>query len=187
MHARLSFASGAVPSSSAREHQQETVPHLGVLPAREVESHEALPGPPVRWRSAHRRRSVQRMQNHLLPSSLAPVELQLRCNSNPVHVAPHHCKFICSASSSSGAVARRTAQGFSARSQCSVLLAALRSTAAPKSAGWSGAGEYTRACGISALRLPECAMHPSQASNPSIERTSQRPLRALWPAAHVER
>ena len=24
-------------------------------------------------------------------------------------------------------------------------------------------------------------------SNPSIERTSQRPLRALWPAAHVER
>ena len=38
-----------------------------------------------------------------------------------------------------------------------------------------------------ALRLPECAMHPSQASNPSIERTFQRPLRALWPAAHVER
>jgi len=25
------------------------------------------------------------------------------------------------------------------------------------------------------------------APNPSIERTSQRPLRALWPAAHVER
>ena len=25
------------------------------------------------------------------------------------------------------------------------------------------------------------------ASNPSIERTSQRPLRALWPAAHVKR
>jgi hypothetical protein len=24
-------------------------------------------------------------------------------------------------------------------------------------------------------------------SNPSIERTFQRPLRALWPAAHVER
>ena len=23
--------------------------------------------------------------------------------------------------------------------------------------------------------------------NPSIERTSQRPLRTLWPAAHVER
>ena len=27
----------------------------------------------------------------------------------------------------------------------------------------------------------------AQASNPSIERTCQRPLRALWPAAHVER
>ena len=27
----------------------------------------------------------------------------------------------------------------------------------------------------------------AQASNPSIERTFQRPLRALWPAAHVER
>jgi len=27
----------------------------------------------------------------------------------------------------------------------------------------------------------------SKASNPSIERTFQRPLRALWPAAHVER
>jgi len=26
-----------------------------------------------------------------------------------------------------------------------------------------------------------------QAPNPSIERTLQRPLRALWPAAHVER
>ena len=26
-----------------------------------------------------------------------------------------------------------------------------------------------------------------QAPNPSIERTFQRPLRALWPAAHVER
>ncbi len=26
-----------------------------------------------------------------------------------------------------------------------------------------------------------------EASNPSIERTFQRPLRALWPAAHVER
>jgi hypothetical protein len=26
-----------------------------------------------------------------------------------------------------------------------------------------------------------------QAPNPSIERTSQRPLRALWPTAHVER
>ena len=25
------------------------------------------------------------------------------------------------------------------------------------------------------------------APNPSIERTFQRPLRALWPAAHVER
>jgi hypothetical protein len=25
-----------------------------------------------------------------------------------------------------------------------------------------------------------------QAPNPSIERTSQRPLRALWPAAHVD-
>ncbi len=24
-------------------------------------------------------------------------------------------------------------------------------------------------------------------SNPSIERTRQRPLRALWPAAHVKR
>jgi hypothetical protein len=24
-------------------------------------------------------------------------------------------------------------------------------------------------------------------SNPSLERTSQRPLRALWPTAHVER
>ena len=28
---------------------------------------------------------------------------------------------------------------------------------------------------------------PAVSSNPSIERTSQRPLRALWPAAHVER
>jgi len=27
----------------------------------------------------------------------------------------------------------------------------------------------------------------SVSSNPSIERTFQRPLRALWPAAHVER
>ena len=27
----------------------------------------------------------------------------------------------------------------------------------------------------------------SVAPNPSIERTFQRPLRALWPAAHVER
>jgi hypothetical protein len=26
-----------------------------------------------------------------------------------------------------------------------------------------------------------------QTPNPSIERTFQRPLRALWPAAHVER
>ena len=41
--------------------------------------------------------------------------------------------------------------------------------------------------GVSTLRVPEFAMHLSQASNPSIERTSQRPLRALWPAAHVER
>ena len=27
----------------------------------------------------------------------------------------------------------------------------------------------------------------AQAPNPSIERTCQRPLRAIWPAAHVER
>ena len=27
----------------------------------------------------------------------------------------------------------------------------------------------------------------AEASNPSIERTFQRALRALWPAAHVER
>jgi hypothetical protein len=33
---------------------------------------------------------------------------------------------------------------------------------------------------------PSFAAHP-QAPNPSIERTFQRPLRALWPAAHVER
>jgi hypothetical protein len=31
------------------------------------------------------------------------------------------------------------------------------------------------------------ALLPSVSPNPSIERTFQRPLRALWPAAHVER
>ena len=31
------------------------------------------------------------------------------------------------------------------------------------------------------------AVENAQAPNPSIERTFQRPLRALWPAAHVER
>ena len=36
---------------------------------------------------------------------------------------------------------------------------------------------------------PKKPTHPPSAArpNPSIERTSQRPLRALWPAAHVER
>ena len=34
---------------------------------------------------------------------------------------------------------------------------------------------------------PALAAIRAQASNPSIERTFQRPLRALWPAAHVER
>ena len=77
-----------------------------------------------------------------------------------------------------------------ARSHCRcslALLAALPSTAAPKSASPLCAGEYARASRVGARRLPECAMFLSQASNPSIERTFQRPLRALWPAAHVER
>jgi hypothetical protein len=36
------------------------------------------------------------------------------------------------------------------------------------------------------LRIGRSAA-PAPWSNPSIERTFQRPLRALWPAAHVER
>jgi hypothetical protein len=46
------------------------------------------------------------------------------------------------------------------------------------------------ACGATStgfqLRIPRQLL-VRVASNPSIERTSQRPLRALWPAAHVER
>ena len=69
-----------------------------------------------------------------------------------------------------------------------VPLAALRRTAAPKSAPKVQAPANTPApSSVGALRLPEFIMHPAQASNPSIERTSQRPLRALWSAAHVER
>ena len=66
---------------------------------------------------------------------------------------------------------------------------ALRASAAPKLELGSSAGEYARAASVGAL-----SAHPRrhagfelQASNPSIERTFQRPLRALWPAAHVER
>ena len=36
-------------------------------------------------------------------------------------------------------------------------------------------------------RLAYMAHMSSVWPNPSIERTFQRPLRALWPAAHVER
>jgi hypothetical protein len=35
--------------------------------------------------------------------------------------------------------------------------------------------------------LPSVRGPHTVASNPSIERTAQRPLRALWSAAHVER
>jgi hypothetical protein len=37
------------------------------------------------------------------------------------------------------------------------------------------------------LRARLSGSHRTVSPNPSIERTSQRPLRALWPAAHVER
>ena len=69
----------------------------------------------------------------------------------------------------------------------SAALAALRSTAAPRSGSVLAPANTPAQSSVSPLRLPECPMHQSQASNPSIERTCQRPLRTLWPAAHVER
>ena len=36
---------------------------------------------------------------------------------------------------------------------------------------------------VASRKLPSERVRP----NPSIERTFQRPLRALWPAAHVKR
>jgi len=65
--------------------------------------------------------------------------------------------------------------------------AALRSTAAP-SLRVVRAPASTPAHVASRRSGCQNASHASpQASNPSIERTFQRPLRALWPAAHVKR
>ena len=41
--------------------------------------------------------------------------------------------------------------------------------------------------GLLSAHVVTLVIGTAQASNPSIERTCQRPLRALWPAAHVER
>jgi len=56
-------------------------------------------------------------------------------------------------------------------------------------------GSYLESRSVAAPRSTTCVLpglaascgSASVASNPSIERTSQRPLRALWSAAHVER
>ena len=134
-------------------------------PSCKAPTHELFPGPPVRWRSAHGRCYSSGRQGSLRPSSKAP---EFKSARAPLfgHALACTLDALCLRSSSLAGSrpveqtrAMNTVPSFLAEKSMRVLLSA-------------HVGTFVRG------RV--------QASNPSIERTCQRPLRALWPAAHVE-
>ena len=129
-------------------------------------AHEPLPGPPVRWRSAR-----GRCFSSGRTRQLAAFERSSRARERAV-----------------GPVSPRAA--------CKLEAPCLRGS----SLAGSRSVEQTRAMNTVPFLQAEKSMQAflsaqvvalvpvkAQASNPSIERTSQRPLRVLCAAAHVER
>ena len=191
MCARLWFVSGMEPQSWARcERQQEArleAPGRGPMKGK----FEPLPGQPfaVGWLTAGKARA--KTQNALSPTGVGSVEL----SANAIQVrlalpgpsakhqgavahglfalAPAHASQVhsrpCKRTHCSGVAPRPCGVPQSQRQRCWRRRVRPRKVA-PERFGYQNS-----------------PMHRSQASNPSIERTSQRPLRALWPAAHVER
>ena len=146
------------------ERQQEALQAHAVSCAS-VAKREACPGPPVRWRSAHRRCCESQFSWHGRPEqpSVGDSRMHGAARQSLWSVSAHEHMRIAE-------LARpRTAKQTRAMECPSFFVAVELQQFAPVV---SGAAAF-KAC------LP--------APNHSIERTSQRPLRALCAAAHVER
>ena len=122
-----------------------------------------------------RRRSARTAQPSLAPSQAAPS--QLKAEHTPVPAQRSGYQFRPCAEAQRLRSSRATT-GVGASAHARHALA----THCPAITGPTlGASEHNRR-----VRSKSSAFL-RQAPNPSIERTSQRPLRALWPAAHVKR
>ena len=127
-------------------------------------------GLPVRWRAAHRRLSTDEK------AKASPVPRPKLSARN----APAQFMRIGSPCRTQGAKASSRIGGSAClRARSSSTLSVMQSSAL----GWSS--ERSESAGNRGTGLSRCTRRV--ASNPSIERTFQRPLRALWPAAHVKR
>ena len=127
-------------------------------------------GLPVRWRAAHRR----------LPTDE-------RAKASPVPRPKLSARKAPAQFMRNGSL-RRTqgAKASFSRRRSACLLARSSSTLSIMQSSAPGCSSERSKSSVSrGTGLSRCTRRV--ASNPSIERTFQRPLRALWPAAHVER
>jgi len=151
---------------SQKQRQQEAVQAHAVAPRAASKTVELLPGPPVRWRSAHRWCRSSGCKSNAKSSGRGPTCSRRRC-----------------------ACERRLSSLFSGRCQQAIkqlrISPCIEQTRAMKSVPSSAT---TGAEQLAATGTAIALVHANApAPNPSIERTSQSPLRALCAAAHVKR
>jgi len=175
MHARRSAVACSVrgPSSSGgrEQRQQDSVAHLSASAPRSAANPGLRwPGPPViggRLTAGATRRTVSRTgRSCLLNETPGPV----------ARLSVFGCLAVFGATSTSAVGFNGT---YRQQLHAVVHLAQTRGMSTLRIEQRAGTaprpGKKVLACG------------ERRASNPSIERTFQRPLRALWPAAHVKR
>ena len=194
MHASLLLSSGTEPTSSLANNASKR-------PCRNLEVAGALQGGIARTGSWAARplavgsRPVELGTNtrnalQVAAPLLRSIRSRIQFNSGP--------RCLAASSKQRSAIVRRQwllngAQRLAAQLSSAVAKSCLSAALGPaeyrsaEPAVGVGAGEYARTKRRMSASAAECTMHSPQASNPSIERTFQRPLRALWPAAHVKR
>ena len=162
-HAALVKVRAASVRSSSAQNASKRPCKFHAISSATVAKHEALFGPPVRWRSAHRRCSGSQLSRHGRPESPSVSASRL-----------------LSASRRSQSVSR--------------LGRVVAELAWPRPAEQTHAMKCSSSLAAVELQLLASVAFGVAASNPclpapnhSIERTCHKPLRTLWPAAHVER